>query len=136
MTTLRVTSWDELTLINRILQIKFIAFWFIESSCNKFSTCSSIWSSSNHHRRTIFLKFFTSLRTTIESISKRMLFSKMNWILLLRIVFSSINSSIICSFNEITMIIKIMSYERFFMTNSKIESLLNLISLLSKSETI
>jgi hypothetical protein len=31
VTTLRVTSWDELTLINRILQIRFIAFWFIES---------------------------------------------------------------------------------------------------------
>jgi hypothetical protein len=60
----------------------------------------------------------------------------MNWILLLSIVFSSINLSIICSFNETTMIMKIMSYERFFMTNSRIESLLNLISLLSKSETI
>jgi hypothetical protein len=65
-----------------------------------------------------------------------MLFSKMNWILLLWIVFSSINSSIIYSFNEITIIMKIMFYERFFMTNSRIESLFNLISLLSKSETI
>ncbi len=60
----------------------------------------------------------------------------MNWILLLRIVFSSINSSIICSFNETIMIMKIMFYERFFMTNSRIESLFNLISLFSKSETI
>ncbi len=136
MTTLRVTSWSELTLISRILQIRFFAFWFIELSCNKFSICSSTWSSSNHHRRTIFLKFFISLRTTIESISRRMLFSKLNWILLLRIVFSSINSSIICWFNEITMTMKIMSYERFFMMNSRIESLLNLISLFSKSETI
>ncbi len=31
MTTLRVTSWNEFTLISRILQIRFIAFWFIES---------------------------------------------------------------------------------------------------------
>ncbi len=61
---------------------------------------------------------------------------EMNWILLLRIVFSSISSSIICSFNETTVIMRIMFYERFFMTNSRIESLLNLISLLSKSETI
>ncbi len=136
MTTLRVTNWDEFTLISRILQITFIVFWFIEFSCNRFSTCSSTWSSSNHHRRTISLKFFTSLRTTIESISKRMLSSKMNWILLLRIVFSSISSSIICSFNETTMIMKIMFYKRFFMTNSRIESLLNLISLLWKFETI
>jgi hypothetical protein len=60
----------------------------------------------------------------------------MNWILLLRIVFSSINSLIICSFNETTMIMKIMFYERFFMTNSRIESLFNLINLLLKSETI
>jgi hypothetical protein len=65
-----------------------------------------------------------------------MLFSKMNWILLLRIVFSSINSSIICSFNKTTMIMKIMFYEQFFMTNSRIESLFNLINLFSKSETI
>jgi hypothetical protein len=65
-----------------------------------------------------------------------MLSSKMNWILLLRIVFSSISSSIICSFNETTMIMKIMFYKRFFMTNSRIESLLNLISLLWKFETI
>jgi hypothetical protein len=34
------------------------------------------------------------------------------------------------------MIMKIMFYERFFMTNSRIESLFNLINLLSKSETI
>jgi hypothetical protein len=34
------------------------------------------------------------------------------------------------------MIIKIMFYEQFFMTNSRIESLLNLINLLSKSKTI
>jgi hypothetical protein len=65
-----------------------------------------------------------------------MLSSKMNWILLLRIVFLSISSSIICSFNETTMIMRIMFYERFFMTNSRIESLFNLINLLSKSEAI
>jgi hypothetical protein len=65
-----------------------------------------------------------------------MFFSKINWILLLRIVFSSINSSIICSLNETIMIMKIMFYERFFMTNSKIESLFNLINLFSKFETI
>jgi hypothetical protein len=136
VTTLRVTSWDEFTLINRILQIRFIAFDLLNFSCNKFSICSSTWSSSNLHRQIIFLKFFISLKTTIESISRRMFSSKMNWILLLRIVLSLINSSITCSFNETTMIMKIMFYERFFMTNSRIESLFNLINLLSKFETI
>jgi hypothetical protein len=136
VTTLRVTSWDEFTLISRILQIRFIVFWFIEffmqQIFNLFINMIIIESTSINN----FLKFFISSRTTIESISRRMLSSKMNWILLLRIVFSSINSSIICSFNETTMIMKIMFYERFFMTNSRIESLFNLISLLSKSETI
>jgi hypothetical protein len=68
--------------------------------------------------------------------STRKLSLKMNWILLLRIVFSSINSSIIYSFNETTTIMKIMFCDWSFMTSSKIESQLILINWISKSETI
>ncbi len=108
-------------------------FWIL---CNRFSIYSSTWSSSNHHRRIILSRTFISLRTTIESTSTRKLSSKMNWILLLRIVFSSTSSSIICSFNETTAIMRIMLYDRSFMTNSKIELKLTLINWISKFETI
>jgi hypothetical protein len=112
------------------------SLYLIESLCNKFLIWSSTWSSSNHHQRTISSRFFISLKTTIESMSTRKFSSKMNWILLLRIVFSSISSSIICLFNETTTIMKIMLYNSSFMTNSKIESQLTLINWISKSETI
>jgi hypothetical protein len=73
---------------------------------------------------------------TIESISTQKFFSKMNWILSLQIVLSLINSSIICSFNETTTIMKIMFCDQSFMTNSKIESQFTLINWILKFETI
>jgi hypothetical protein len=85
--------------------LSFLFYWI---SYNKFSIYLSTWLSSNHHQRLIFSKFFISLKTTIALISTRKLSSKMNWILLLRIVFLFTNSSIICSFNETTIIMKIM----------------------------
>jgi hypothetical protein len=58
------------------------------------------------------------------------------WILLLRIVLLSICSSIICSFNETTTIMKIMFCNQSFITNSKIEWQFILINWISKSETV
>jgi hypothetical protein len=112
------------------------SFYFIEFLCNKFSIWSLTWSSSNYHRWIIFSRFFISLRSTIELMSTRKFSLKMNKILSLRIVFSSINSSIIYLFNETSTIMKIMFYDRSFMTNSKIESQFILINWMSKSETI
>jgi hypothetical protein len=73
---------------------------------------------------------------TIESVSTQKFSLKMNWILSLQIVFSSTSSWIICSFNETTIIMKIMFCDSSFMTNSKIESQLFLINWISKFETI
>ncbi len=136
MTTLRVTSWDELTLISFAIQIRFIASWFIEFSCNKFSICSSTWSSSNHHRWIIFSKSFILLKTTIESISTRMLSSKMNWILLLRIANFSTSMSFTCSISEISTIEKIIFFEKSFRIISNVESKLISINWTSTSESL
>jgi hypothetical protein len=131
-------NWDQISFViylsNSSDQIhRFLSDWI---SCNKFLIYLSTWSSSNHHRWIVFLRFFISLRTTIESMSTRKFSLKRNWILLLRIVFSSTNSSIICSFNEKTTIMKIMFCNQSFITNSKTESQLILINWISKFEKI
>jgi hypothetical protein len=135
MTTLRVTSWNEFTLINRILQIRFSFFYFwifMQQIFNLIINIIIVESSLINN----FFEIFHFAENDIESMSTRKFSSKINWILSLWIINFSINTLIIYLINETSIIEKIILCETQFKITSRIELKRILINWMTTSELI